>query len=159
MENIRHLKESYSQTPWRKQVQGITLFLAILVFVAVVAAFYLHVTAKAVTMGNEIQNMQKEIDRIKRVNADLEAQLAYLTSVSSMTERAREMGFRPVGAGQLVYIKVTGYPGRNPASIAPVAGPKVVSAPTLSPAFTESLLEWITANILTPSGLLAEGKP
>ena len=159
MENIKHWREAYLQAPWRRQVQGISLFLAGLVLAALIAGAYLHVTAQAVTMGNEIQNMQREISALKRINENLESQLAYLTASYTMAERAREMGFRPISAGRIIYVSVPGYPGRKPATLAPPPDLQVVSAPVLAPEYTESLVDWVMANILTPSGMLAGEKP
>jgi cell division protein FtsL len=156
MENVKRLTQAYYQAPWRKQLQYIVFFLLVLVMGAVVAGIYLNVTARAVTVGQEIQVMQTQIEQLKRSNADLETNLAFLTSTSVMEERARSLGFRPVDPDKLVFIVVTGYPGRQEANLAPISQPTVVSGPGLSPAFTVSLLEWLETNILKPSTVLAE---
>ena len=156
MENVKRLTQAYSQAPWRKQLQYIVFFLLLLVMGAVVAGVYLNVTARAVTVGQEIQVMLKEIDALKRTNADLETTLAFLTSTSTMEQRARELGYQPVDPDKLLFVVVPGYPGRQEANLAPPAQPAVVSGSDFSPAFTESLLEWLETNILKPSAVLAE---
>ncbi len=156
MENVKRLTQAYYQAPWRKQLQYIVFFLLVLVMGAVVAGIYLNVTARAVTVGQEIQLMQKEIEHLKRSNADLETTLAFLTSTSMMEERARALGFQPVEPEKLVFVVVPGYPGRQEANLAPPSQPTVVSGPDFSPAFTVSLLDWLETNILKPSGVLAE---
>jgi cell division protein FtsL len=156
MENVKRLTQAYYQAPWRKQLQYIVFFLLILVMGAVVAGIYLNVTARAVTVGQEIQVMQTEIEKLKRSNADLETTLAFLTSTSTMEERAKAMGFQPVDQDKLIFVVVTGYPGRQEAVLAPHSQPTVVTSTDISPAFTVSLLDWLETNILKPSGVLSE---
>src|SRR4030042_2744041 len=96
MENVKRFTQAYYQAPWRKQLQYIVFFLVILVMGAVVAGIYLNVTARAVTVGQEIQVMQNQIDELKRAIADKETNLAFLASTSVMEQRASELGFRPV---------------------------------------------------------------
>jgi cell division protein FtsL len=156
MENVKRLTQAYYQAPWRKQLQYIVFFLVILVMSAVVAGIYLNVTARAVTVGQEIQVMQDQIDELKRVIADKETSLAFLTSTSVIEERAREMGFHPVEADRIVYVVVPGYRERQEIHLAPASQPAVVSKMELSPSFTVSLWEWLQINVFNPSSVLAE---
>jgi cell division protein FtsL len=135
------------------------LFLVGLILVAAVAAVYLNVSAQSVTMGTDIQNMQWNIEQIKRSTEDLETQLAYLTSATTMEERANKMGFHEVQPDQIIYIKVAGYAGRQPAVLAPPAGPAEASAVVLAPEYTQTLLDWFEKNLLKPAGLIAEVRP
>lgn len=159
MEGVIRITQAYSQAPWRKQLQVAVIFLVCLILVAVVAAVYLNVTAQAVTMGTDIQNMQWNIEQLKRSNEDLQTQLAYLTSASTMEDRAKKMGFKQVQADQITYIKVAGYPGRQPAVVAPVSGPAVANMVVLAPEYSQSLLDWFEKNVLKPAGLIAEVRP
>ena len=86
MESVRSLTQAYSQAPWRKQLAMIVLFLLMVLFVALVAGIYLDVTARTATIGREVQIMQREIESLKLVNADLNSQLAVLVS-SGVMER------------------------------------------------------------------------
>jgi hypothetical protein len=156
MENVKRLTQAYYQAPWRKQLQYIVFFLVILVMSAVVAGIYLNVTARAVTVGQEIQVMQDQIDVLKRVIADKETSLAFQTSTSVMEERAREMGFRPVGADRIIYVVVPGYRERQEIHLAPASHTTVVTETDLSPSFTVSLLEWLQVNVFNPTSVLAE---
>ncbi|MFO7622802.1 MAG: hypothetical protein R6V73_00500 [Anaerolineales bacterium] len=156
MENVKRLTQAYYQAPWRKQLQYIVFFLVLLVMSAVVAGIYLNVTARAVTVGQEIQVMQIQIENLKRTIADKETSLAFLTSTSTMEQRAREMGFRPVEPDKIVYVVVPGYRERQEIHLAPASQPTVVSDPKLSPSFTISLLEWLQVNVFNPSSVLAE---
>ncbi len=159
MEGVIRTTQAYAQAPWRKQLQIAVLFLVGLILVAVVAAVYLNITAEAVTMGTDIQNLQGNIEQLKRINEDLQTQLAYLTSDSTMEARAQKMGFHEVQSDQIVYIKVPGYAGRQPVEMAPQAGPAISNAVVLSPEYSQSLLDWFEKNVLQPAGLVAEVRP
>ncbi len=159
MDQVKSLKQAYSQAPWRKQLQLIVGFAIFGVLVALVAYVYLSVSAQAVAAGNEIQIMQSDIQNMQRTNSDLESQLAQVTSSQAMEERARALGFRPVEAGEIVYLQVSGYTNRPEANLAPPPGPTVVNSTVLSPAYEESLLEWLRDNVLRPSGLLNSEVP
>jgi cell division protein FtsL len=156
MENVKRFTQAYYQAPWRKQLQYIVFFLVLLVMGAVVAGIYLNVTARAVTVGQEIQVMQNQIEELKRTIADKETNLAFLTCTSVMEERAKEMGFHPVEQGKIIYVMVPGYRERQEIHLASDPQPIVVSEQKLSPAFTVSLLEWLQVNVFNPSMVLAE---
>lgn len=58
MEQLQKITQAYSQTPWRKQVRMIGIFLLLVVVVATVASVYLNVRARTVALGRELQWMQ-----------------------------------------------------------------------------------------------------
>jgi cell division protein FtsL len=156
MDNVKRFTQAYYQAPWRKQLQYIVFFLVLLVMGALVAGIYLNVTARAVTVGQEIQVMQNQIDELKRAIADKEISLAILTSTSMMEQRARELGFSPVKPDKITYIMVSGYQEQQEVNLAPTSQKELVSEERLSPAFTISLMEWLQTNIFNPSSVLAE---
>ena len=159
MDGVIRITQAYSQAPWRRQLQLAALFLVALILVAVVTAIYLNISAQSVTLGTDIQTMQWNIEQIKRSNEDLETQLAYLTSAPTMEKRANEMGFQPVQPDQIIYMNVPGYPGRQPAVLAPPAAPTEASAVVLAPEYTQTLLDWIEKDLLKPAGLIVEVRP
>jgi len=142
-----NLIQAYRQAPWRVQLQIIGVFSFALVMIGLVAGIYLNVTARAATIGREILSLQDETLDIQRVNADLETQVAWLTSASVMEARARALGFRPVSPDQVVYISIPGYFGRQEAVLAPPAGPVASPRQPLPPAFTQSLLDWVSETV------------
>jgi hypothetical protein len=103
--------------------------------------------------------MSRAIEDTKRSISDMETQLAYLTSEETMKERAKELNYHPAGPDQIFYIEVPGYGGRQALTFAQPPVPVVVAAPTLSPAFTESLVDWVVENVIKPSGSLLEVVP
>jgi hypothetical protein len=132
---------AYRQAPWRVQRQWIGAFLLGVVGVAMVAALYLDVTARAAVAGREIQEMRVQITTIQRENADLETRLADLTSTTIMEQRAIKLGYRPVQPGELDYVAVPGFVIPEPAILlaAEDTAPVVQGRPA---EYTQSLLEW-----------------
>lgn len=134
---------AYKQAPWRIQRQWIGAFLLLLIGAAMIAAFYLDVTARAAVAGREIQELRTELTTIQRTNADLETQLANLTSTAEMQRRARELGYRPVKPGELDYVPVPGFVPPEP-TILLIAKDTPLPLQTLPPEYTQSLIEWFS---------------
>jgi len=132
---------AYKQAPWRVQRQYVGAFLLAVIGTSMIAALYLQVTAGAARAGREIQEMRVQITAIQRANADLETQLANLTSTTEMERRALEMGYRPVKPGELDYVAVPGFVAPEPAIL--LAAEDVVQYSHPLPfEYTQSLIEW-----------------
>jgi hypothetical protein len=123
------------------QRQWIGVFLLAVVGIAMVAALYLDVTARTAVAGREIQEMRVQITTTQRENADLQTQLADLTSTAVMEKRAADLGYRPVQPGELDYVAVPGFTLPEPAILlaADDTAPVVHNLPM---EYTQSLLEW-----------------
>ena len=134
---------AYKQAPWRIQRQWIGAFLLALIGVAMIAALYLDVTARAAVAGREIQELRFEITTIQRANADLETQLGNLTSTAEMQRRALELGYRPVKPGELDYVPVPGFVAPEPAILL-AAEDAVLPVQPIPFEYTQSLLEWFS---------------
>jgi len=132
---------AYKQAPWRVQRQYVGAFLLAIIAASMIAALYLQVTARAARAGREIQEMRLEITTIQRANADLETQLANLTSTAEMQRRALEMSYRPVKPGELDYIAVPGFVAPEPAILLAAEDVVQYSQP-LPSEYTQSLIEW-----------------
>ena len=132
---------AYKQAPWRVQRQYVGAFLLAVIGIAMIAALYLQVTARSAAAGREIQEMRFETTTVQRTNADLETQLAKLTSTAEMQRRAIEMGYRPVKPGELDYVAVPGFVAPEPA-ILRAAEDAVDYTQPLPSAYTQSLVEW-----------------
>jgi len=137
---------AYKQAPWRVQRQYVGAFLLVVIVSAMVAALYLQVTAGAARAGREIQEMRFEITTIQRANADLETQLANLTSTTEMERRALELGFRPVKPGELDYVAVPGFVAPEPAILLAAEDVTEYSLP-LPAEYSQSLIEWFDERV------------
>jgi cell division protein FtsL len=159
MDEVRSLTHAYSQAPWRKQVQVLVIFLLVVVFSALIASVYLYVKSQAVAAGVEAQTLHIEINETKLAVEDYESQLANLISEKVMAERAEALGYHPVEPDQIKYIRVPGYTPRQPEVMVPPPVQSRTSKTELSPAYSESLLDWLSKNILAPSGWFNEVEP
>ena len=150
---------AYRQAPWRTQIQVIGLVAAAVVFVAIIAGIYLNVTARAATIGREIQGIQSDKEVTEQRIEDLESQLARLTAASTMRERAEELGFRSAERDEIVYLLVPGYTGRPLAELAPQPGQPEDVPISLPSEFTLSLIDWareMVSQIALQNGVPAE---
>jgi hypothetical protein len=176
MKNIHRITQAYSQAPWRKQMYLIGVVLLILVSVAIVAGIYLNVTARAAAVGRQIQEMQVRvygyhyltndagdsylpIEELEQQIANLNSQLAYLTSYTVMQKRVKDLNLKPLPADQIIYIEVPGYVERQTTSFAPPPAPIVVNASAANPQYRESLFDWVTEQVQNTAQLLREAIP
>ena len=116
------------------------------VALAMVATLYLDVTSQAAIAGREIQDLTALITEGQQVSADLQTQLASLTSASVMEERALELGFRPMASIEAEYLVVPGYFQPEPEILSSIPRPQL-SALTIPPEYNESLLDWVDERI------------
>ena len=137
---------AYKQAPWRLQRQWIGAFLLIVIGAAMIAALYLDVTARTALTGRKIQELRAQVTTVQRENADLETQLADLTSTAAMQQRALELGYRPVLPGELDYVAVPGFFTPEPAILL-AAEDVTPHLQTVPAAYTQSLLEWFQERI------------
>ena len=139
---------AYKQAPWRVQRQWVGAFLLAVIGMAMVAAIYLDVTARAAMAGREIQELRFDITTVQRANADLETQLANMTSTTEMERRALELGYRPVKPGELDYVAVPGFVSPEPAIL--LAAEDVTPRSQALPIeYTQSLIEWMDERVKT----------
>jgi hypothetical protein len=66
----RKLKLAYDLAPWRQQTRMVAWVLLGLVVAAVLAAFYLDVSAKTAKLGRMIQEMQVNLSGAKSITAE-----------------------------------------------------------------------------------------
>ena len=147
MNRGQRLIQAYRQAPWRRQVQWIGLFLAAVIFVAVIAGVYLSVTARAAAYGRNIQDARADMEIVQKEIENLETDLARLTSVEVMEARALELGYHPVQKNQMIHLTVAGYGGRPLADQSVVSEKPTQVEASLPPEFTLSLIEWFQMTV------------
>jgi hypothetical protein len=159
MNKLGTIAQSYTQAPWRRQLQLIGLFSLFLTLTALVAGIYLSVSAKAALAGRDIQNKQAEIESVDRDIEDRASRLAAILSTDAMADRARKMGFEPIQPEQIVYMKIPGYTGWNGVVLAPASPPQVVGAEVTPREYTESVFAWMRRELATNVYQLVGGTP
>jgi len=155
--NVTHFVHAYRQAPWRVQRQWVGAFLLAVLALAMVAALYLDVTARAAITGREIQDLQLQITSVERTNADLQTRLATALSTTNMESRALTLGFRPAEPGEIHYLIVPGF--YRPSAVTMVVPQAQSATQTLPPAYTESLFDWLASLLDQPAAGLAGVTP
>lgn len=156
------LLQAYPNAPWRNQVQVIGVFAVGLVTVAILAGLYLVVSVQAATLGREIQEIQADVLDVQRENANLETELARLTSAAVMENRARELGFVPIGESSREYLPVPGYAPRQAVVLAPPPGMAVPAGTEYPPELNETLFQWLAGWVRSANfeaGASPDGQP
>ena len=149
MDTTNHFNHAYSQAPWRVQRQWVSVFLLIVLGFGMIASLYLMVTSQAAIVGREIQDLRLEIVQIEHANADMQTELARLTSKDEVERRAYALGFRPVKPEEVEYLYVPGYVA--PKGVMLAAAPELQpSAPSNPPEYTQSLLDWLDERLQAP---------
>ncbi len=157
MKNIKEFRQAYLQTPWRKQMQVIGVFLLSLLIPTLIASIYLNVTVRAAASGREILLMQDKIEAIELENADLETQLGIITSAAAMQKKAEDLGFVRVQQGEALFMVVPGYTPRQSVILAPPPNPIKTITIAMPPDFSQSLLDLVKEK-LNVAALSTKGK-
>ena len=139
----RYPTQATRQAPWRLQVRTTSNTMLGLVALLVVGALYLAVNARLARAGREVLRLEVERAELVRRSGELTGRLADLTTPKRMLERAASLGFRGAHTNDIQYLVVEGY-APPPGFVAP----RPIGNPPrprggLSPAYTETLGEWV----------------
>lgn len=146
MEPINRFNHAHSQAPWRLERQWISISLLTVLGFAMIWTMYLMVSSQAGIVGREIQDLRLEIIETEHENADLQTELARLTSRNEVERRAYALSFRPVQSGEVKYLYVPGYITPGYATLATNNSLQPIPA-SIPPEYTQSLLDWIDERI------------
>ena len=149
MDKITNLAQKYRQAPWRTQRQWLGLVLLGVVIIATVSGVYLNVTARATMDGREILNLNYEIAINDNTNADLETELAGLSSAAVMQEHAEALGYQPAEPRDIVYVVVPGYIPDAGISLATTT--EQPPASIILPEYKQTLFQWFSDRIQSPA--------
>ncbi len=114
-----------------------------------IAALYLDVSSQAAIAGREIQDLTAAILTSRQESADLQAKLAASTAADVMEERALVLGFEPLKPDEMEYLPISGYADPLPEILTSASLPQL-SAPSIPPEYTQSLLDWLDQKWNTP---------
>ena len=141
MNNVTDAVQRVRQAPWRVQLQLVGILLLSLVLMAMVAVVYLNVSVRATLAGREILSLQATITANELTNADMQTELAGLTSMEAMQPRADALGFQPADPADITYVEVPGYVPPSGVNLSTSASTKP-AAPVILPAYTESWFDY-----------------
>ncbi|MBE9523534.1 MAG: hypothetical protein IMY76_00450 [Chloroflexi bacterium] len=156
---IKNLAQAYRQAPWRKQTQEIGVYLVFLVVFLLIASVYVNITARTAADGRQIQQNHAAIERLEREIADTQSQVAMLESDAVMRQRAKELGFRPATPNDIIHVDVSGYRRREQVDLSYSSQSSTANRVVLSPAFTQSWVDWVQVQMRTPLALITDVQP
>jgi hypothetical protein len=152
MHNVlrRRPRQAFRQAPWRVEVRTTSRTLAVALALFVVGTMYLAVSAKQATAGREVLALEARRSELMHANDLLTARLADMTAPEVMRVRAVQLGFEPAGPDDIEYMAVEGFQ-HDPAFVAPrPPGTYAAGEVGLSPAYTETLGEWLSRWLQDP---------
>jgi hypothetical protein len=135
--------QAFRQAPWRIARQSTGRTLLGLVALLVLAGMYLAISARLAEAGRELLQFEDRRTELIRETSVLGATLADLTTPKRMLERAASLGFHPAHAKDIEYIVIDGYVPPAGFRAPPPIGSPVTRSGGLSPAYTETLAEWL----------------
>ena len=134
----RVLQQVRSKLRSRLTTGTVVLFTALLV----IAGMYLAVSMKVARIGREVISLEAQRAELERSNNELAAKLAEETSPQLLWERAKALGYRPVDPQQVQYLEISGYRQEDSFTAPLPASAAEEGTAMISPAYTESLIDW-----------------
>jgi len=152
-ESVTNMKKEISQAhklvPWRGQMQWLGVVSLALVSISLLAWVYLSVSSKAGIAGRDIQQYQYEIAVTEKSIAQLQTDLARITSSTEMSKRAKKLGFKEINSYRYTYMVIPGYGGKPSALLAPESLQSIPES-VINPEFTQSLWDWMYDSFIQP---------
>jgi cell division protein FtsL len=95
------------------EAQVVLGWLVVLALIALLGAIYLFQTSRIASTGRMVQELQIEMNDIKRTNSELERDIAEAQSLKRLQKDAQEFGFIKARPENVDYLIVTDYPQEN----------------------------------------------
>ncbi|GAB4521526.1 MAG: hypothetical protein OHK0046_32990 [Anaerolineae bacterium] len=105
---------------WQPQRQVVALAALGFFIALILGALYLSQVVSEVSVNRNLADMLAERDELERVNEQLRIDIAAAKSVEELRDRAQQIGFVDVSAGQIEYLPVEGYNPRQVDTVAPI---------------------------------------
>jgi hypothetical protein len=143
---------AYKQAPWREQTRLLAIGLASMFGLMAMLALFIFTGAQAAEAGLRVQSLIRERDRRLRQLEAQESEFSQKQSEEWMRTRAAELGFTPAGAADIDYLVVAEAPATVTIPPSPTSLLYIEEDVALSPAYRETLLEWVLRAILRKGG-------
>ena len=92
------------------EAQAVLTWGVIMALGALVGGIYLFQTSAIASVGRQVQVLRSELNEVKRLNADLERDIAEAQSLDGLREEALRLGFTHARPEDVEYIVVPEYP-------------------------------------------------
>jgi cell division protein FtsL len=106
----RQKKEKRKSLIWLTEAQAALGWGVILALASVLGAIYLYQASHTASVGRHVQGLQVSLDNVKRVNADLERDIAEAQSLERVQSEAARLGFARTQPESIEYLVVPDYP-------------------------------------------------
>ena len=150
--------QAYRQAPWRTQLHSLGLYLMPLITIVVIGALHLIIGAQAAEAGLKVQSLRVREEKLQRVIADENTQLAWITSYHEMAKRAEKLGYLRINPSSVTYTIIPAYKGRETALTAPLPSSNQTHAPIINTKYHQSLWEWFIKSFLPNSEIYKGGE-
>jgi cell division protein FtsL len=82
----------------------------ILLIITLLGAIYLNQSSKIAAVGRHVQELEFELDEVKRENTQLEREIAEAQSLDRLYGEVGRMGFVPADVSSIEYLVIPNYP-------------------------------------------------
>jgi cell division protein FtsL len=103
-------KEKRRNRFWLTEAQAALSWGIILALGALLGTIYLYQASRIAGVGRHVQDLQNQLDNVKRVNAELERNIAEGQSLERLQSEAERLGFVRARPEDIEYIIVPDYP-------------------------------------------------
>lgn len=99
------------------EAQAVLTWGVIMALAALVGSIYLFQTSTIARVGRQVQMQRRELNEVKRLNADLERDIAGTQSLDRMYEEALRLGFNQARPENVEFIVIPDYPVTVPETV------------------------------------------
>ncbi|MFQ5398128.1 MAG: hypothetical protein ACE5E7_00865 [Anaerolineae bacterium] len=134
-------RERLKRIGWLDEAQVALGWGVILILAALLGTIYLRQTSHIAAVGRRVQQLQYDLNTLKRENAALEQQIAEAQAIDRLHEEIKKLGFISPRPEDIEYIVVPNYPVAEEAP-----EPHPTNPPSEAPAVPETMREalWLT---------------
>ena len=128
------------RTGWQPQRQVIALGTLGFFIALILGVLYLSQVASDAATNRRLTDLLAERDELERLNEQLRADIAELTSVPRLYDRAISLGFSTVEGREIEYLVVKGYVPEQVDTVAPIVPGDVEDQID----YTETFTDWLS---------------
>jgi hypothetical protein len=143
--------QAYRQAPWRIQTRLLSIGLASVFGIMAMLGLFIFTGAQAAEAGLRVQSLIHDRDALLRRLETQGGELARKQSEEWMRERALALGFVSATAGDIEFLPLPALPSGEPEYVSPTSFLYAEQPVSLSPAYKETLLEWVL-QLIRPAG-------
>lgn len=103
-------KEKRRNRFWLTEAQAALSWGIILALGALLGTIYLYQASRIASVGRHVQELQNDLDDVKRINAELEREIAEGQSLDRLQSEAQRLGFVTARPEDIEYLIVPDYP-------------------------------------------------